>query len=154
VASEKVYVAHWEGPFPWEERGQYCKPSHVLYALHGAHHLYGRDVLLYIGKSDAGMAGRLRQHDWVADEYDAIQVRLASVGPFESWASWSKGERYPKAPAKVVSLVESLLIYAHQPAYNAMSKGQPVGVQQLRVFNTGRVGHLHPEVSGLYHFGE
>jgi hypothetical protein len=89
-ADERIIVAHWEDPFSWSECRTMQAPGHVLYALHGAHHLYGRDVLLYIGRSDAGIGYRLQDHEkWVADEYDLMTVRLASIGQFTTWEEWA-----------------------------------------------------------------
>lgn len=149
---ESIYVAHWEGPIDWKSVGDDPEhKEHVLYAIYGSHHLYGRDVLLYLGKTSAGIRSRLRSHErWVADEYDSIRVRLASVGRFRGWADWEDGELYPRAPVKVVNGVETLLIHAHQPAYNSQSLGSLKQARGMRVLNTGRIGHLLPEVSYLY----
>ena len=154
---ETIYDVHWEGPFKWEECGKYLKPGHMLYGLSGAHHLYGRDVLLYLGRTDNGIAKRLTTHaEWVEYEYDAITVRVASVGVFTSWKTWEAIERpYPAVNSDVVRGIEGLLIYAHQPAYNSMSKSSLDRVSYgIRILNTGRIGHLLPEVSYLYHYGD
>src|ERR1700722_8582277 len=98
VVHEIPYVAHWEGPFLWNKKHPYAKPEHVLYTLFGAHPLYGRDVLLYVGKAENGVLGRLPAHQpWIEHEYDRISVRLASVGTFVGWDDWSRGKRYSRA---------------------------------------------------------
>ncbi len=149
---ETIYVAHWEGPFEWDSIDERQESQHVLYAMYGSHHLYGRDVLLYIGKTSAGIGKRLREHEqWVNDEYDAIKVRIASVGRFNNWSDWDDGERYPKATDRIVSAVEALLIYAHQPAYNSRGTGSLNQAKGVRVLNTGHLDHLLPEVSYLYY---
>jgi hypothetical protein len=149
---EQIYNVYWEGPFKWEERGQYLKLNHVLYALHGSHHLYGRDVLLYIGRTNAGIAGRLASHaKWVDDEYDAMTLRIAPVGRFTNGKDAYAVEEYPQAAPDVVRGIETLLIYAHQPAYNTMSKASLDYAKGFRILNTGRIGHLLPEVSYLYY---
>ena len=150
---ERIYVVHWEGPFRWEERRKHFKKEHVLYALYGSHHLYGRDVLLYIGKTEGDIGRRLGEHDgWVADEYDEMTVRLASIGLFVDWGDWEHGERYSKANPDVIQAVEGLLIYSNQPAYNSKSKATIRLAEGYRIFNTGRLGHLLPEASYLYHY--
>lgn len=148
--NERTVVVHWEGPFEWDQYKKHQKRGHVLYAIYGSHHLYGRDVLLYLGRStDVGT--RIEDHAWwVEDEYDAVRVRFASVDDFKGWTEWLKVERYPPAPPTLVNDVEALLIYAHQPAYNTMGKGTLKNAG-LRVFNTGMMGHLLPEVSSLYY---
>jgi hypothetical protein len=37
---ERIYVAHWEGPYDWGSEPN--QKAHVLYAMYGSHHLYGR----------------------------------------------------------------------------------------------------------------
>ena len=151
---EKIYDVFWEGPYPWDKRKKY-KPDHVLYAMHGSHHLYGRDVLLYIGRTDTDLETRLNAHEkWVADEYDDMTVRFGSVGPFTNWTDWDTDGRYTKANQDVVRGIEALLINAHQPAYNTMGKNSLACAKGLRVFNSGRCGHLLPEVSYLYYFDQ
>jgi hypothetical protein len=51
-----------------------------------------------------------------------------------------------RAKPSLVEQVEALLIYAHQPAYNSMSKGSVTVAKGLRILNTGRLGHLLPEI--------
>jgi hypothetical protein len=155
--NEHIVVVHWEGPYSWDDCVNCKKDGHVLYALHGAHHLYGNDVLLYLGRSYANVGSRMKDHDeWVAEEYDAVTVRYASVGDLKDakWQDWMKGDRYSRAKPTLVEQVEALLIYAHQPAYNSMSKGSVAVAKGLRILNTGRLGHLLPEISYLYHVGD
>ncbi len=153
--AEQILDAFWEGPFEWTEREPYLKPEHVLYALYGAHHVYGRDVLLYIGRTAKGAARRLTTHTgWVEEEYDVMNVRVASVGEISSWAGWDDNERYPKAPENLVAAAEALLIYAHQPAYNRAGKESLPAAKGFRLFNTGMIGTLLPEISYRYHDDE
>ena len=153
--AENVLVAHWEGPFEWEKNPKHGQEEHVLYALFGAHPLYGRDVLLYFGKAEKGVVQRLPDHHpWVEHEYDRVSVRLASLGAFKSWDDWNSKDRYPRAPIDMVRAAESLLIISHQPAYNSRGKQHTTLARNVRLFNTGRLGHLLPEVSSAYHLGE
>ena len=148
--AERTVVVHWEGPFKWDHYREYQKVGHVLYAIYGSHHLYGRDVLLYIGRS-VEEGNRIEDHRcWIVDEYDTVYVRFASMGKFISWNDWKDGKRYPPADPQDVADVEELLIHAHQPAYNTLGKGT-LKITELRIFNTGKLGHLLPEVSSLYY---
>ena len=94
----RIFVVHWEGPYKWARRNHHICDEHVLYAIHGTHPVYGRDVLLYIGMGAGGVRSRLDCHgkDWVNDEYDPVTVRLASAGPFASWRDWEVGKRYAR----------------------------------------------------------
>ena len=92
-----------------------------------------------------------RHTQWVEDEYDEMTVRLASVGEFKGWDDWKDGERYKKADSDVISAIESLLIFSHQPAYNKKNKESMNCARGFRLFNTGKIGRLLPELSYLYH---
>jgi hypothetical protein len=157
---EKIYIVHWEGPFPWNTRKQYIRANHVLYAIYGTHPLYGLNVLLYLGKGEGGVNTRLDSHDrdWMKNEYDyrSMTVRLASVGKFIDWDTWDKEKlSYPAPYASTIVGVESLLIHAYQPAYCSMEKeGLRSESRGMRIFNTGDSGMLLPEVSYLYLFGD
>ncbi len=154
--NETVCDVRWVGPVVWEKRKKLLTPEHVVYALYGAHHQYGNRVLLYIGKTDVDLGTRLAGHvEWVNQEWETMRVKAASVGQFESvdawWKAYDPKARYKKADAKLVGDVESLLIYSHQPAYNTQGKGAlNPKCRPLRVFNTGQVGSLLPEVSYSY----
>ncbi len=156
--NEKIFDVYWEGPFPWHQRKDRVKPHHVLYSLHGTHHLYGRDVLLYIGRTE-DLEARLDGHEWwVEEEFDPVQLKVASVGPYDNPDAWSRAcdkmgadFEYSKADPEVVRQIEALLILAHQPAYNSSSKTSITVPRGLRIFNTGKVGLLHPEVSYVYY---
>jgi hypothetical protein len=136
---EKIYDVNWEGPFKWEKVEKYIRACHVLYQIYGAHHLYGRDVLLYIGLTARPSGVRLREH---------------SIGKFTTWEDWEQEGDYEKAAPGLVQRIEELLIYAHQPAYNTKSKSGLVLAEGIRIFNTGRLGQLFPEVSYKYFWGE
>ena len=156
--NETICDVRWEGPVVWDKQKKLLKPEHVLYALYGAHHQYGNRVLLYIGRTDVDLGTRLAGHvQWVTQEWETMRVKAASVGQFASVDAWwqaynPKQARYKKAAdAKLVGDVESILIYSHQPAYNTKGKGGlSAKCQRLRVFNTGQVGSLLPEVSYAY----
>jgi len=149
--SEKIYNLHWEGPFKWGEHENKLKGCHVLYAIFGYHPTYGSNVLLYIGMTES-VSNRMKIHaDWIQDEYDVVSVRLASMAEITSWEKWRTDIQYPKANPTEVKPVESLLIYAHQPIYNKSNKDTMMTAQGIRIFNTGKIGSLLPEVSYRYH---
>jgi hypothetical protein len=63
----------------------------------------------------------------------------------------SEGSVHHTTAYKETIYVEALLIYAYQPAYNTKSKHNPSNqAKGLRIFNTGNVGYLLPEVSYRY----
>jgi len=149
---ERTIDVYWEGPYEWGDHNKHIKKSHVLYALYGTHPLYGRDVLLYIGKTERDVGIRLSEHGyWAEYECDRINIRVASMGEIESWKDWEEGERYERAPDSDVEGVETLLIYAHQPAYNTRNKESLEKARNIRTFNTGRFGSLLPELSYRYY---
>ena len=127
----------------------------MLYQLYGQHPVYGSNVLLYIGMTKDG-AQRFEQHDqWVRDECDIMSFRLGSLGQFTSWKEWDKLEKYKKTKGEIVQKIEALLIYAHQPAYNAANKNSAKNISaNIRIFNSGKYGQLLPELSYRYYFGE
>jgi hypothetical protein len=58
---------------------------------------------------------------------------------------------YPVPPLKTLLGIEALLIYAYQPAYNSQCLEKvSTYAAGMRIFNTGKVGYLLPEVSWLY----
>ena len=152
---EKIFDIYWEGPYKWDKREQFLKKEHVLYAIFGVHPVYGHNSLLYIGRTKV-IKNRLTCHDedWINEEYDVVKVRVASMGEIDTWKGWDKTERYTKAKVKDVIAVESLLIYANQPAYNQKNKYSTNGSKNIRIFNTGMVGTLLKEVSYIYHIDD
>jgi hypothetical protein len=146
---ELIVDVYWDGPFKWEKRQNELKENHVIYTMYGQHLVYGPYSLLYIGRT-SDIATRLYDHNkWVAYEYDKVELRCASIGYFQGWEEWENQEDYAKADTDLVADVESLLIFAHQPAYNTKGKVM-TRAKELRIFNTGHLGPLLPEVSSLY----
>jgi hypothetical protein len=154
--AEQTWVIHWEGPFTLEEARtkKGTNAGYVLYQLSGHHHLYGANVLLYIGQTSKGIKTRLGQHDgWIADEYDEMKVRLGSIAKFKfsSWDSFEKTKKpFPSPGVKIIEKMERLLICACQPAYNVANKNDARGAEEIRIFNAGRSGPIFPEISSWY----
>jgi len=152
--AEQTWVIHWEGPLTLGEarKKKGRNTGYVLYQLSGQHHLYGANVLLYIGQTSKGIKTRLGQHDeWVADEYDEMKVRLGSIAKFGSWNSFDKSKKpFPSPGLTIIKKIEGLLIHACQPAYNVANKNDARGAVEIRIFNTGRSGPIFPEISSWY----
>ena len=146
-----VYDVHWYGPFDPESLPDDLNQNHVLYMICGTHGLYGRNVPLYIGKTQRDVYRRLKEHGWMRAEPDPPKVYTACIGEFISWEDNELIENYPPPPHQLIESIESLLIIAHQCAYNSRSKAQKaVGDYDLAIFNTGRRATLFPEVSSRY----
>jgi hypothetical protein len=149
--SEKIIDVYWEGLFKWGEHEENIEDCHVLYTIFGFHPVYGDDALLYIGKTRKVRIRMVTHAWWIEDEYDDVSIRVASLGEIQTWDGWDENERYGKPDSDMLAGVEALLINAHQPAYNQTSKDSMRSAEGLRVFNTGRIGSLLPEISYRYH---
>lgn len=157
---ERIVDVRWEGFFTLEQRRKadyLTKKCYVLYALYGTHHLYGQQALLYIGRTEVDLKSRLVSHlPWIKDEFDEMKIKVASVREFSDitdwWNTWDIENPYGPANAELVKDVETLLIYAHQPAYNTQGKNSlNLSKGHVRIFNTGKLGLLLPEVSSTYY---
>jgi hypothetical protein len=152
MADEDLYEVFWDGPYDCDEDNACAKDkAKVLYQIYGSHHLYGRDVLLYIGRTERTPFKRILEHEeWIQDEYDKMTVRYGSIREFGGW----KNKKPYLVEASFVKKVEALLIYANQPAYNSRNKTDAEIAKGIRIFNSGKLGHLLPEVSYKYFLGE
>jgi hypothetical protein len=154
---ERLYEVFWDGPYDCDEDNDCAKdPGNVLYQLYGSHHLYGRDVLLYIGRTGRAPIKRILEHEeWIQDEYDKMKVRYGCVREFGGWKNSDNKKKlcHPDGDP-VIEMVEALLIYANQPAYNSRNKADAGIAKGIRIFNSGKLGHLLPEVSHKYFLGE
>jgi hypothetical protein len=157
MADEILYEVFWDGPYNCDEENACAKEEgNVLYQLYGSHHLYGRDVLLYIGRTGRTPFKRILEHEhWIQDEYDRMTVRYGSIRKFGGWKNWeNRNTPYPAPEHSIVEAIEALLIYANQPAYNSRNKTDAERAKGIRIFNSGKLGHLLPEVSYNYFLGE
>ena len=152
LGNEDVFDVFWEGPKTLDELSSNgVHENFVIYMICGTHGLYGRNVPLYIGKTDRGIAQRISEHHWLEYEPDPVSVYVAAIGAFTDWATTEKTEEYPPPDIDTIKAVEQLLIYAHQPVYNQRSKlSINDKAAKIRIFNTGRRATLFPELSGLY----
>ncbi len=148
----RYFNVHWYGPYSFEEAEKLDDPNLVLYMICGTHGIYGKSVPLYIGKTVRTPSQRLGEHKWIEHEPDPVQVYAAAISkPFQAWDEIKNDEEYPAPENQIIEEVESLIIFSHQPVYNARSKGGTQSVyRDLAIFNTGRRSTLLPEVSSMY----
>lgn len=143
----EIYDVYWEGPYSLEaitqdRNRELVKEWHCLYQIYGDHPTYGRDVLLYIGKTERAIKERLSEHySRFYNQCEEVKVFFASFGNFTSWAEMRKDNYDPVSQDSVMlNAIESLLIYAHQPSYNIKSLSGTVFFfgKNFRIFNAGR----------------
>ena len=153
---EKIYEVAWRGPYTSKNIERKIKKKHidkyVLYKIYGSHHLYGNNILLYIGMTEQGVGVRLQQHNYWMDEerFGLSQIYVASIGEFNNWEESDEIFIFEKPERELISKIESLLIYAHQPVHNSKNRNTAEKSKNIRIFNTCAFGSLMPEVSALY----
>ena len=137
----------WEGPYQLDELNSIKNDQidYGIYAIYGTHMIYGKDVLLYLGKADRQTIGtRISQEAWEntndSNNHKIYVGRLhGAINPSDD--EWSKQ----------ITLAESLLIYVHKPAYNQknISSIPDMDLQNIHILNWGDHRSLLPEVSGV-----
>ena len=123
----------WEGPLNLEDVKKYTRSG--VYQYYGDHHVYGSDVLLYIGQAE-NLADRIRGH-----HFDKLCDRNIKIyfGPVKQ---------------DMLDRVEKLLICANAPARNNQQVREPLDVTEdksllnLLILNWGNYRSLLPEISG------
>ena len=149
--SDEIYEIVWKGPFDWSKR-KIAEKEYMIYAIFGTHCVYGADTLLYIGRTKRFAGERLEEHKrWVEDESGGVTFRVGKIKQFDSWESQEATGSLTPSKWKLVKAIETLLIYAHQPAYNSRGLQEPSEFHRIRVFNSGKFGNLLPEVSYRYY---
>ena len=99
----------------------------------------GQGHCFYIGRSERSGSKRLSEHNpWVKNESGQVYFYLGSVGEFENWALWDVGKNRKSVDPRLVASIETLLIHAHQPAYNSKSLRKPFEFRRIRLFNSGK----------------
>jgi hypothetical protein len=97
-------VIHWSAKYKLNESDKLdLFKENVLYQIYGDSHIYGRDTLLYIGKTDRAIGVRLSEH-------------LKSFFKFANNLSVSVGQL--EIPLKNLEVPESILIANHKPSFN------------------------------------
>ena len=135
----KVIKIWWNGPFnvedPYEDKFD-------LYQIYGTHAIYGRCVLLYIGRTDNGYI-RIKNHfhDWMKFEFDSMQYFAGKIIDCD--------EQYLQ---QYCIDAERLLVYYCAPAYNSnLISDLKVVDQNLLVLNFGKAGQLPCEASTIWY---
>jgi len=133
----------WEGPLTYDKAVEELSKSKGkgIYQIYGHHLIFGSNSLLYIGKTERQtLSKRLYQHDhWVREEH-GISIYVGEVSPTE-------GE-----DGNAINTAEELLIYVHQPPYNAsdLYYKDKYTKQDFRIYNFGERMSLLPELSTDY----
>jgi len=118
-----------------------------VYQIYGTHPIYGRNVLLYIGKTNDTFISRISAHDdlWIKYEYDEVTIYTGTV--VDEYGDGIEREEDEKI---LIDSAELLLLYYCAPAYNSNSL-QKLGVDEdIRLLNYGKIGSLPTEVSTLW----
>jgi hypothetical protein len=145
-SQELIIHIDWSGPHGLNEIASFNGPTdYGIYQVYGAHHVYGGDVLLYIGLVERQtFATRFSQHGWCPANHDAGRLQVY-VGRLFGYTT-------PDDPTwcRYIRLAERLLIHAHKPAENSQKElgALEPELRNVHVVNWRRYRNLLPEVSG------
>ena len=121
-----------------------------LYQVYGRHPVYGRKVLLYIGKAaDLSFQGRLYAH--LAQTTSPIYSHLQHQAPEDSlrvhlaFAREMTSGRRRFIDAPLLADLEAMLIFTHLPALNTGNTKTYKG-RWLTIINDGYRGDLHQKL--------
>jgi hypothetical protein len=105
----------WSDPLPYEKAPDFvCDISDFgIYQIYGTHPIYGKDVLLYIGRAMGGSFGweiPRKESKLINPKVEGVRVHLgrlagAATPPNDDWN-------------RQIELAERLLIFAHKPPLN------------------------------------
>jgi len=148
----QIYHMFWK-KYKWDDlaEGNIVEKDQIgIYQIYGNHAVYGKNCLLYIGKTvEQGFQNRLdpKQHwDFIINHYS--EFSHIHIGTLKKWDDLKEGGD-EKA---IITKIEKLLINAHTPAFNSMEiKGlYPYEEDnQFILLNWLEHGDLLPEVSTL-----
>ena len=131
-----VWKLVWKGPLSSDVVSK-CT-SRGVYQYYGDHHVYGSDVLLYIGQTDE-LADRIQGHGF--DELCDRNIKIYFG-------------RVHRVRKDMLKRVEKLLICASAPARNSyhviepLDEAQDKSLLNLLILNWGNYRSLLPEISG------
>lgn len=137
----------WEGPKYLEDLPdlQDDNLDYGIYQIYGGHPVYGSSVLLYVGKAAEQTFGkRISQEGWEHNrDGENIEIYVGRL----SGANTPENDDWNEE----IALAESLLIYAHKPAFNSSSirNVRKKELEGVHVFNWFSHRDLMAEVSGL-----
>ena len=124
----------------WDDCKQDDKELHCLYCAYGDSPIYGRDVLLYIGKTSQELAERNKQH--LKTDFERINNLSFRKGVFENGINHNDD---------IISKAESLLITMLKPSYNSSNiKNYNFNDKLYLILNKGNRGTLPLEVSNIW----
>ncbi len=138
----------WSGPFSLEQIKEKNDKNHYgVYQVYGHHHLYGDNVLLYIGKAEKQTFGkRLSQEEWQF-EYDPDNVSFY-IGQLAI-----KDSITVKKWENLIGVSERLLIHAHNPAYN-IAHTRYINEDEIKdivIHNWNSFRNLFPSIAGSHY---
>ncbi len=120
-----------------------------IYQIYGTHPIYGRNALLYIGRSILELDRRLNAHkkNWIIYEYDHVTIYYGKLAPTSEF----KIDDIKMA----IDRAEALLVYFCAPAYNsnliADIDKKHLKEENITVRNYGQIGSLPTEVSTAWY---
>ena len=144
-SQELIIHIDWSGPHTFAEVASFDGPTdYGIYQVYGAHHVYGSDALLYIGKApEQTFAVRFSQHRWCPGNHDSARLQIYVGRLF--------GDRPRDIPTweSHIDMAERLLIQAHNPAINSQKElVRGLDLARVHVLNWSQYRDLLPEVSG------
>lgn len=146
LLNAKIINLLWTGPETINTTNfkEAFKDKSGIYQIYGTHPIYGRNVLLYIGKTNDSFKKRLEKHnlDWIIYEYDEVQFYTGVIVDKD-------GE--PNYDSELVDIAERLLIYFSAPAYNSQGLIEVKKGEEVILLNFGKIGSIPCEVSTLWY---
>jgi hypothetical protein len=118
-----------------------------VYQIYGTHPIYGRNVLLYIGKTNDDFVNRISSHNdvWIKYEYDEVTIYTGTVVD-------ENDEKIDEEKEKtLIDRAEQLLLYYCAPAYNSNGIQKLEISEDIRLLNFGKIGSLPTEMSTLWY---
>lgn len=136
----------WSGPekINSDNFKEAFKDKKGIYQIYGTHPIYGRNVLLYIGRTNVSFKTRLEKHDldWIIYEYDEVQIYTGEI---------VNDEGVPQDDPESIINAESLLIYFSAPAYNSQGLIELKKGEDVILLNFGKIGSIPCEVSTFWY---
>lgn len=147
----KYIKIKWEGPFNQSEilnsDNEKGKQNYGIYQIYGNHKIYGKNVLLYIGKAQAQTFGiRIPQHiDWFYWEDIELKFYLGKICKHDNEIDYEDYEDWDKQ----INCAEKTLIHYCQPAWNSSGLNTNSSTdyfEEFIIFNFGKKIDLPDEI--------
>ena len=149
---EREIVIDWKGPFSlnriieeMDDGGQsptWDGEDYGLYQIYGRHVLYGKETLLYVGKTtEQTFSHRFKEHrNWLEEDQDGkdVEIYLGRIydpkkhSPEDNWETWKRD----------VEIAEKIIIYRYSPNYNGRSLSKEPTSEKIRLVHMGERGRL------------